>query len=245
MKKILTIAVASIAVSAIADSFSPDIGVTTLSLSLKNNIIPVQFESLVAGTADGKVTADALVCTNNIGVDSHLYVFQNNAYTAWTLTAAGWEAIDTSSLTDGISAGVPAAGETLSVGSAIWLSFPTVPESPKLVSVYGKVATATNSTIMAGTSDSPKNSLVCNPTGATVTGSALAGKLADMATKPVKGDKITYLGGATSGAYFTYTGSVWKKVAGKTITEGLDNLPANGGFWYFSKGGGGSISWAE
>ena len=43
MKKILTIAVASLAIAAVADSYSPQIGVTKLSLSNKNNLLPVQF----------------------------------------------------------------------------------------------------------------------------------------------------------------------------------------------------------
>lgn len=238
MKKLLSIAVASFAVAAVAAEFSPEIGVTTLSLSAKNNVIPVQYTSLAS---DGAVTADALVCTNNIPLNSHLYIYASDTYSAWTLTANGWEALDTSSTSsDGITAGVPAEGQTLPTGSGIWLSLSSAPEQAVLVSVYGKVASGIKSTISAGTSASPVSSLVCNPKGSTVSAEDLTTKLS--ALNPVKGDKVQLIQSTFSG-YYIYNGSAWKKVSGTTITDGLGDLGAYQGFWYVSKGGTGTITW--
>ena len=230
MKKILTIAVASLAVAAIADTtFSPNIGVTTLSLSLKNNVIPVQFKSLE--TADGNVTAGALVCTNNIDVGSHLYVYQNGAYTAWTLTATGWAALDISS-DDGITAGVPADGQTLSTGTAIWLSFLSKPGSAKLVSVYGRVATPTTTTITSGAS-----TLVCNMTGDSKSFSTLL-----TGVTPKTGDKIRFVTETYEGEFsYSEKNSAWKNF--KTGVTGLPALAPYQGFWYLSNGGSGTITW--
>lgn len=231
MKKILTIAVASLAVAAIADTtFSPNIGVTTLSLSLKNNVIPVQFKSLE--TADDNVTAGALVCTNNIDVGSHLYVYQNGTYTAWTLTATGWAPLDVVTKADGITAGVPADGQTLSTGTAIWLSFPTKPGSAKLVSVYGRVATATATMITENAS-----TLVCNMTGDSKSfGTLLTG------VTPKTGDKIRFVTDTYEGEFsYSEKNSAWKNF--KTGDTGLPALAPYQGFWYLSNGGSGTITW--
>ena len=227
MKKILSIAVVSLAVAAVADTtFSPQIGVTTLNLTRKNNIIPVQFTSL-AGS--GSVTAAALVCTNNIPLGSHLYIYQNNAYTAWTLEPSGWSPLDISSTEDddGVSnPGVPAGDQVLAVGSAIWLSLNGITSAT--VSFYGKVASSMSSTIEAG-----KCNLLANPTGASVN---VLGKLSGMAN----GDQIRVVGDSPEVLFWSDTDEKWKKQsAGTTIGfENVDNLsvPAHGGFWYYSKG---------
>lgn len=238
MKKVLSIAVASLAVAAVA-AFSPDIGVTTLSLSAKNNVIPVQYTSLAS---DGEVTADALVCTNNIPLNSHLYIYAGTTYTAWTLTENGWEALDISSTSDGITTGGSAAGQLLPTGSGIWLSLSSAPKQAVLVSVYGKVASGIKSTISAGTPASPVSTLVCNPNGSLVSAETFASKLSSLTVPPVKGDKIQLIKPTFDG-YYIYNGSAWKKVSGTTITDGLDGLDAYQGFWYVSKGGTGTITW--
>lgn len=242
MKKILTIAVASIAVAAAADTYSPSIGVTSISLSQKNNVIPVQFNSLATS---GNVTANELVCTNNIPLESHLYVY-DNGYTAWKLESTGWVAANTVSTSEGITISPGAAEKSLSAGSAIWLSFPETPGSAINVSFYGKVAASTNTTIAAGTDSAPVSTLVCNPTGATISGSDLAAKLSFVQPK----DKIIPLN-STFGGYYSYSSkySCWKKVIGTTVDKesvGLPDVEANGGFWYVREKGNttdGSIVW--
>lgn len=248
MKKLLTIAVASIAVAAAADgSYSPSIGVTSISLSQKNNVIPVQFNSLADS---GNVKAGNLVCTNNIPLNSHLYVY-DNGYTAWELSASGWNPLNVVSSGDGISYSGNADEKSLPAGSAIWLSFPETPGSAINVSFYGKVATSTNTTIAAGTSSDPVSTLVCNPTGATVAGGTLVAKLAS-GVGPVKGDKITLVGGSSYSGYYSYSKSGnWKFVTtdGNGVTTAtlqdpeLPNLEANQGFWYQRHGAALSIGW--
>ena len=242
MKKLLTIAIASIAVAAAADSYSPSIGVTSISLSKKNNVIPVQFNSLATS---GNVTAGELVCTNNIPLTSHLYVYDSaNGYTAWVLQDSGWVGLNVASTADGITYSGDASNKVLSAGSAIWLSFPEAQDPAIDVSFYGKVATATNTTIAAGTASAAVSTLVCNPTGATISGSDLAVKLSFVQPK----DKIIPLN-ATFGGYYSYSSkdSCWKKVIGTTVDSiGLPDIEANGGFWYVREKGNttvGSIVW--
>ena len=244
MKKLLTIAVASIAVAAAADaSYSPSIGVTSISLSQKNNVIPVQFTSLKESGAAVKV-AD-LVCTNNIPLSSHLYVY-DGGYTAWVLQATGWVPTATVSSTEGIDAGAGADAKSLPAGSAIWLSFPVAPVSAINVSFYGKVATSTNTTIAAGSkteeTKNPVSTLVCNPTGGDISGEALAGKLVSL--NPAVGDKIRF-DNSTDGKYYLFNGTSWGTFDDnyELFTPGLPTLSANKGFWYVSLGGTGTISW--
>jgi len=245
MKKILTIAAASIAVAAIADSFSPDIGVTTLSLSLKNNVIPVQFNSLADS---GSVKAGDLVCTNNIPLNSYLFVYNDGSYTAWQLVESGWNPLDVASGT-AEAAGITYSGNANSVslpaGSAIWLSFPAAQSPAKLVSFYGKVATSTNTTITAGTKQpkNPVSTLVCNPTGGDISGEALVEMLTSPKFVPVANDKIRF-DNSTNGEYYIFNGTKWGRLNGNyEFVEGLPTLYANKGFWYVSLGGAGTISW--
>ena len=239
MKKLFTIAVASIAVAAAADTYSPSIGVTSIGLSQKNNVIPVQFNSLATS---GNVTAGELVCTNNIPPSSHLYVYVNG-WTAWELQASGWAPVTTVTA-DGITGGSGADTKLLPAGSAIWLSFHDTPDSAINVSFYGKVAATTNTTIAAGTKEPTKSAvstLVCNPTGKEISGELLANKLA--ALNPAVGDKIKFDEQDFTG-YYSFNGTTWGKIDGNyPIVTGLPALPANKGFWYVSLGGSGTISW--
>lgn len=238
MKKILTIAVASLAIAAVADNtYSPQIGVTTLNLTQKNNIIPVQFTSL-AGS--GNVAADALVCTNNIPLGSNLYIYQDNAYTAWTLGTDGWEARDIEgSAADGIYSkpGVPAENQVLAVGSAIWLSLNG--STSATVSFYGKVASSTNSTIEAG-----KCNLLANPTSSSVD---IIAKIGNNASA---GDVIRLVGSQEQisrngknndwGKFDPNANSGMGGIATVTSLE----VSSYQGFWYYSKGSGNiTINW--
>ena len=230
MKKILTIAVASLAIAAVADSYSPQIGVTKLSLSNKNNILPVQFTSLT----NGNVTADALVCTNNIPEGSYLLAYignLDNPYSVWVLGSNGWVSTDVVSV-DGVSVTAGAANTELAVGSAIWLSFSAKPASAINVSVYGKVTTSPSVSIAAGTT-----SLVCNPTS--------SAKVPTLSGLPAYKDKVVVITDTNSGEY-VYTGTKWlhRDTSGKVTDSELPEIPAHGGFWYISNGGvSGTISW--
>ena len=237
MKKLLTIAVASIAVAAAADSYSPSIGVTSISLSKKNNVIPVQFNSLATS---GNVTAGELVCTNNIPLHSHLYVY-DNGYTAWELQETGWVGLNVvaSTAADDITYSGNATAKSLSAGSAIWLSFPAATVLPITVAVYGKVAESASTEIAVGASNAPKSTLICNPTSSSV---ALADKVSSLSL--AKGDTIQPLGATFSGNY-VYSGSSWTKIEEGKITQNatLPSLAQYTGCWFVSKGGSGTITW--
>ncbi len=236
MKKILSIAVASLAVAAVAADFSPNIGVTTLVLTNRNTVIPVQYTSLDGG---GTITADALVCTNNIPLQSHLVIYNNGSYTAWTLLNTGWEALDVATTVSEISVGIP-QNQELATGSAIWLcinnadvSYDALSPSIK-VSLYGvKPATATTTTVEAN-----KATLVCNMTGSYKLFSELLKNI-----NPVKGDKIMLIPSGSMNDYYSYNADL--KVWGYRLNreQGLPELGPYQAFWYTSAGGSGTISW--
>lgn len=235
MKKLLSVSLATFAFAAVADYSPITVEVRNITPSVQNTIIPVPVTTI--GSTD-PVSVHDLVKAANLPDDTMLYYFDgsSSSYKAWKKVGTAWATPDISA-TIGSAAVTKGSDEIhVSVGAALWVSFPpNVTPSDYTIVVYGAPVASKTSTIAVGTN------LLANPTGAAVSGTTLATKLANIT--PVKGDKITYLGGATSGVYFTYTGSEWKRVAGKTITEGLDDLPANGGFWYISKGGAGTINW--
>lgn len=236
MKKILSIAVASLAVAAVAAAFSPNIGVTTLKITKKNTVIPVQYTSL---DGSGPITANALVCTNNIPLGSHLVIYNNNSYTAWTLSGTGWEALDVATVSK-ISVGTPDQNQTLATGSAIWLCidlgdvlYDDLP-SPIFVSLYGvKPATVTPTTVEAD-----KATLVCNMTGENKAISQLLGGIT-----PDTGDKIMLIPSGGVDDYYSYNAKLNKWGYKLDRDRGLPELGPYQAFWYTSAGGSGTISW--
>ena len=78
MKKLLSIAVASFAVEAMAAvttvPTSPTIGVTQIPLTYKDTIIAVPFLSLADGN---NISVTNLVCTNGLSQGDILYVFED------------------------------------------------------------------------------------------------------------------------------------------------------------------------
>lgn len=246
MKKLLSIAVSSLAFAAAA-GISPTIGVTEVVVTERNTIIPVTYKSLETG---GDMKANALVATQGLPAQTRLFVFQNNAYTAWVLVNGAWTAVDSSSTaTQGITPGLPADNQTLPVGNAIWIVFPddyTIPSGTKVI-VYGRVQSSElSTTVYKKGSTTAMANLLCNPTASTVTGEQLAAKIGNNAAKK---DVISLAGGNFTGNYI-YSGTVWKhyvtdNFGAMTVTEGLPDIPAGQAFWYTSKGGEGSftINW--
>lgn len=219
MKKLLSLSVASLALVAAADQFSPQIGVQSFTATTNSVLLPVKFNSL----SDGAISAKELVCTNNLDIGTSLYVFQNGAYTSWVLEQSGWTATARASDTE-LNPAAPDPAQKLVAGSAIWIT----PVNGKTFSIYGKVIESKTSTI-----ERQKTNLLANPTGALVSGEALATKLAGVAQAK---DKISPIGDSFAGNY-VYTGSSWTHVVGTTVTENavLPDLGANQGFWYVSK----------
>lgn len=245
MKKLLAIAIASISVAAMADAvgYSPVVGVSEITATLQNTIVPVKFSSLVDAT---DIKAKDLVHPQGIPTGTWLYVFVNNSYMAFAMDNNGqWVAPSGYNSSTGFIA--PDINQVAVKGTALWLIFPkngdtvTFPTGNKFY-IYGQVIDSPTSTIVAGTEDAPKYNLICNPTDADV---AIASKLGGI---PAAKDKISPIGETFSGEY-VYTGSVWWYVnsSGKITKENvvLPTIPAGGGFWYISKGGSGNINWGN
>lgn len=228
MKKSLFLAVASLALAAVADAFSPSIGVRQFTSSVDNFILPVMFDSLSAVS----ISAKELVATNGLDVGTALYVYQDNTYTSWLLTANGWVA--TAKAAEGVPATAPDENQTLTAGHAIWIT----PVKGKTFSIYGKVASSISVMVVAGTKTSPKNYLLANPTGSAI---ALSTALTDMT--PKKGDTIRIIGDTDTYTY-NETAKKWYKISpGASPAEAtLPSLAAFTGFWYMSKGGSGTIA---
>lgn len=219
MKKLLSLSVASLALVAVAGQFSPQIGVQSFTATTNSVLLPVKFNSL----SESAISAKELVCTNNLDIGTSLYVFQNGAYTSWVLDASGWTAAARVSDTE-LSPAAPDPAQKLVTGSAIWIT----PVNGKTFSIYGKVIESKTSTI-----ERQKTNLLANPTGATVSGSALATKLAGVVQAK---DKISLIGDSFAGNY-VYNGESWTYINGTTVmtVETLPDLAANQGFWYVSK----------
>lgn len=159
MKKLLSVAVAALAVAAVADYTPQQVGVTAVTTTLKSTVVSVPFTSL----AGGNISAKELVKTTNLASGTILYVFQNNAYTGWVLSENQWIPATSASTVDGVSVGVPADNQKLDAGDAIWLVRPSADTAAsKTFYIYGTPTNLTSKAI-AATSDDAVYTLVANP----------------------------------------------------------------------------------
>jgi hypothetical protein len=243
MKKLLSIAMASLAVAAFADppanTASPTIGVTAITTTNKNTIVAVPFTSL---DGSGDISVKDLVSTDGLSLGDWLYVFANNTYTAWTLTTDGWTPAASASTSGNIiTAGAADANQKVAAPGAIWLVFKDAPtsDSPKTFYIYGKYDTPSmEQTIVAG------NNLVANPTQSSASFSFKTG------STPVKGDVIIIPHDNIPERY-TYTNTRkapnvygWYK---NNVSTDLPTIPAGLGFWYVRAAGSENIviKWGE
>ena len=212
MKKLLSLAVASFAMAAVAVDYSPTIGVTQITTTNKNTIVAVPFNSLADG---GNMSVTNLVCTNGLSSGTHIYVFKGGNYKAWTLDAAnGWAALDTVSGNSDLA--VPSAGDDLVASpGAIWVVLPEAPADSKTFCIYGQWADITATDITAGA-----NNLVANPLQSKAT--------VGFTGSPVRGDTIVIPQDGTPESY-TYGKKGWTS-DGASAT--LPNIEVGQGFWY-------------
>ena len=159
MKKLLTIAVASFAMAAVADYTAPQIGVTTITATAKNTIIPVPFKALSNGTSN--ITVTDLVKTNSLPDHTWLLSYNGTAYNSWEYSSGVWTP-GTYAGETGISPTPGAANATLACGSAIWIVLPTANSYNTSVTVYGAYATGVTSAVAAG-GENGVATLVANP----------------------------------------------------------------------------------
>jgi hypothetical protein len=165
-----------------------------------------------------------------------LYYFNgvSTNYLAWMKQGSAWSSTGISSTTID-SVAVSPASETInvSVGSALWLVFPSETTlSAQNVVFYGSPVATTNSTIQCG-----KVNLLSNPTKATVSGATLATKLDGVAATR---DTIRLIGSDFNGEYVKAS-SGWKRNTGSGYVDAtLPDIASYQGFWYISKSGSGT-----
>lgn len=232
MKKLLSIAVAVFAVAAIADSYSPTIGVTEISTTNKNTLVAVSFTSL-DNNSSTTISVKDLVCTNGLEVGTWIYVHTGSAYAAWKLESSGWTPA-MSSTTGGqvIDASASDANQVVNYGKSFWVVLPAAPAvgTPKTFCIYGNATVVpTYPAISAGVN------FVANP---------LQKDATLIVSSPTKGDEIVIPQDGTSLRYsYTvpkanapapYNVAGWRRNGEfvSTIT-----IPAGQGFWYIGATG--------
>lgn len=239
MKKLLSIAVASFAVEAMAVvtsvPTSPTIGVTQIPLTYKDTIIAVPFLSLADGN---NISVTNLVCTNGLSQGDILYVFEDNKYTGWVLAETGWVKAETATPT-----GVQGTSDgTVASGGAIWISLLSAPAANKTVSIYGMFTELTETALEPATSSADMQNLVANPLQSAATATVTGAAKGDTIIFPQDGTMERYVYNNSRSAPETF---VWRKnnvvINPQTIPVGIGQ-----GFWYVRAKGNteeASISW--
>ena len=227
MKKLLSVSLATLAFAAVADYQPITVGVTTITPTTQNAIIPVPYTK-IGSSAD--VSVHDLVKAANLPDDTMLYYFNGTRYNAWKKDSTGaWTTPDAVATIDSVAVTAGADEINVSVGAALWVAFPdgTTPNEQSIV-VYGSPAATTNSTV-----DLSQINLLSNPTASTVTGEALATKL----SFAEKGDRIRLIAADFSGEYVK-AASGWKQNTGTGYTDAtLPSIASYQGFWYIPKAG--------
>lgn len=221
MKKLLSVAVATLAVAAVADYTPQQVGVTAVTTTLKSTVVSVPFTSL----AGGNISAKELVKTTNLAEGTCLYVFQDNAYTGWVLAGNQWAPATTASTVDGVSVGIPAENQKLNAGDAIWLVRPSTDTGSKTFYIYGTPVAGLSSKTIPATSDAVVHNLVANPLQSDATISVDAVVAGDEIIIPGDGVPVRY-------NYKTRkdgTGGTWR-CNGQAAS--LPTIAVGQGFWY-------------
>ena len=198
MKKLLSIALCAMAVSAFGETVAElgQVGVTAITSSLQNTIVAVSYDDLAGGS--GMVVSN-FVKTANLEEGDQLAIYVNGEYTTWRLAMNGsvkyWEK-NTATFTIGSDGqqttgkGEPASDVTAAVGTGIWLCRKTPPTGSFTFYIYGKPSTAKTITTTSG-----KWNLVGNPTQGDVliTAAIAPGSNNDEILVPGESGLMTYL----------------------------------------------------
>lgn len=228
MKTFIAATFASVAVAALANSFSPVIGVTEITATSQNTIIPIPYKSL-ANSANNVTLAD-LVRTTGLPAGTWLLAFDGDEYEAWVLGDGGSWTPGTYASTNmgGISVAPGANTKEFAPGGAFWIVLPKAPQSEQKIYVYGSYSDGVTFTVPAG-----KTMLVANPKQEKSTPN-VSGAVAKDQMVCIKSGVVTT---------YTYDGTDWGRwvtttTEGKSsleFVEGLPELEVGDGFWYKSK----------
>lgn len=226
MKKILSLSLASLAFAAVADI---TVGVTAISTTTKNTIVPVPYSKI--GTTD-PIAPKELVKAANLPEGTMLYVFNGTSYNAWENDGNGaWIVPDTVS--------TPVAGVTVTTtdsvtldkGSALWVVLPDADSYSRTIYVYGNGdSPATTSTVSAG------NCLVANP---------LQTEASFTVEDATPGDIITIPNDSGDPILYRYNGTKWRRFGpGIAPVDATFSIATGHGFWYSAKGSV-TINWTD
>jgi len=235
MKKLLSLSLASLAFAAVADI---TVGVTEVSATGENTIIPVPYTTI---GSTSPVSVHDLVKAANLKDGTLLYYYNGSSYQVWLKNESVWTTPDVSTTPAiaGTSVAQGSSDVSVSVGAALWVCMPgfaSASADEKKVFVYGSPVATKTSTIVKN-----KTNLLSNPTEATVSGDTLAGKL-----KPDVKDVIMPIGAEFDGTY-VYGGSEngWVHITPGNSPVKNATLPSIGsyqGFWYVSKTAGDNVT---
>lgn len=230
MKKLLTIAVASFAIAAVADYTAPQIGVTTITATAKNTIIPVPFKALSDGTSN--ITVTDLVKTNGLPNNTWLLSYDGTRYNSWRYNEGQWQAAVYANESGSIAGSL---SSQLTCGGAIWIVLPDAASYNVPVTIYGAYATGVTSAIAEGGANGVAT-LVANPLQAE----------AVISVTPQAGDQIIIPDSESIYSYRTKKGGsdgTWR-YNGASAT--LPSFRVGQGFWYVRAAGGAGteITWA-
>ena len=235
MKKLLSVSVASLAFASIAAYTPTSVGVTEITPTSVNTIVPAPYQSLADGES---IAVQDLVKAANLPDGTMLYFYNGSAFNAWIRgtgeNVGKWIGSSITSK-DGITVSPGSSTVKLTVGSALWVIISDEPTTRKIY-IYGKPSEVTTTTVTAGST-----ALVANPRQTSVIPTI---------NNPANGDVIGFVDGTT------YTYNTTKGKWGSRVKSGtslptwqdftFEALPFGSGFWYTSKGSTNvTINWGE
>lgn len=236
MKKLLSLSLASLAFAAVAEYQPIQVGVTKITATGNETIIPVPYTTIGSST---EVSVHDLVKAANLKDGTKLYYYNGSSYQVWVKQGSAWTTPDVAATEAiaGTSVAKVSSDVSVAVGAALWVSmdFDHAEDAQKDIFVYGS-PTAASWTIVAG-----KSNLLSNPTNS---------QISDLATKLTsasgKGDKILPIGTGTDfeGYWINAGNGTWSKVVGTSVEKNvaLPSLGAYQGLWYVSKTGSGKVN---
>jgi membrane-associated protease RseP (regulator of RpoE activity) len=234
MKTFIAATFASVAVAVWANSFSPVfspvIGVTEITATSQNTIIPIPYTSL-ANSANNVTLAD-LVRTTGLPAGTWLLAFDGDKYEAWTLQDGKWASGTYASTIPGNTVAAGADEKTFAPGGAFWIVLPEPEERNSVnqtIYVYGSYSDNVTSKVPAG-----KTMLVANPKQGAAK-PVVEGAVAKDQMVCIKGEVVTT---------YTYNGTTWGQwvtskndegIISPVFNPGVPTLGVGEGFWYKSK----------
>jgi hypothetical protein len=227
MKKLLSLAVATFALAAMAEYTGQTIGVTKITTTNQNTIVAVPFASLTNSLAD--ISANDLVSPVGLPTETVLQVFKSDKYYGWQLNNNGvWVAVgDQASTSEDVI-----ANSTVACGGAIWVVLPKAPATSQDIYIYGDFSNP----VEVSSLESGKNNLVANP---------LQSRAA-ISVVPTPGDVITVTKDGIADKYEykqnkAKTSSAWRKDG---AAASLPQIEVGQGIWYYRAGEKTNITWA-